>query len=478
MANQSAPGRQDSISPLLLGAYLSGAFALLLALVVYRFSADGNLAGLVPLAVMAAVFCVVNPRWALYQYVFCVFIVVRIHPEMSIYLGDLSALVVIGAAVLDVLSTNYLPRRLPRLSMNFLLLLLALLVAAAFGYDPGLSWRPVMKIGLLLATFASLYRLAAKSDPAVLVKLFFWICCAHAIAIVIPIAAAAGARSFGISGSAFDDLAMVALPIGVAILLWEPTGRSAKYLVGCAAVLGGLVATQSRASLGFAVIASVLVLILSIRRARQVRSGTYVLQDAPGLVEVTATVKTRAVVVILAVVVMIGGAAALLPDLSSHIAWRFESVLTATPTGTVRTRLELWKAAWMAFSRHPLLGVGPGTFTVLYHIFPTLHMQPLHFYTHGLSAHSLFLHYLAESGMLGAGALVALFLNLFRHSRGIWRCERRPTALGVALALFSCGLVFLVTMFLEAGWMWGQSGYPFVLFAALIVRYYRQLSDQ
>jgi O-antigen ligase len=97
-------------------------------------------------------------------------------------------------------------------------------------------------------------------------------------------------------------------------------------------------------------------------------------------------------------------------------------------------------------------------------------MESVGYYVRGLSAHNLFLHYLAETGLIGTPILIALFIRQFNLSRSIWKNEIARDATPFALILYLMGFLFLISTFIEAAWMWGQLGFTFVLFLAFIVR--------
>jgi len=448
----------------------------LITLIVYLLLTEQYPIILTLLAIPAAVLIVTQPRWALYQYVLCFFVMVAIDREIPIFLADISALVVIAAAALDLLMSDKLPQRFPRLFLNFVFLVTAVSIAAVFGYDPVVSLRPLARITFLTVTFLSLYRLAAKVDVEHLVRFFFWVCVFHSVIVVVPFIASAGkVRSFGLAGTGrYDDLAMLTLPMGLALFIWSKVGRGAKYLLGSLLVFSSLVATQSRASLIFAAFGAAVALILSFARAHRMEPTQGSAEETPISAASPLPVKRRITILCLTAISLTAVAIILIPEVFGGISSRFESALALTPTDTFQRRLELWHSALMAFSHHPILGVGPGSFRTFSQIFPSLHMHPLNLYIRGLSAHNLFLHYLAESGIVGASALIALFINQFRISRRIWRRKLRVDQTGYALALYVAGLMFLVTTLLEAGWIWGQFGFPFVFFAALIVRYQQQ----
>jgi O-antigen ligase len=473
MSTRSAVPQLAGVDRPAVIAYGTVFLSVALALTIYlAFSARVQFA-LALAALPAVLFSITRPRWAVYQYVFCLFISLSIEPGIPVFLADCSALVVIGAAVLDVMLSDRLPRRLPPLSLNFAFLLTAVLLSAAFALHPAAAVRPLARITFLTATFLSLVRLTGSVECRRLLRLFYWLCVIHAVIAAAPYIASGGEeRFFGLAGIAYDDLAMIALPIGVAFYLWAESGRAGRYLLGSILILAGLIATQSRASLLLAVLASGFVIIVSLGRAE--RSGTKAPEadDRPETGDTRGRIWKRTRLLIAVGVAAVLMALILLPDVSSAVAKRFQAVFIVETRNSLLMRLEQWRNAWMVFLHYPVLGAGPGSFPSLYSIFPTLHMQPRFLQIRGLSAHNLILHYLAETGLVGATALGVLFVRQFALARRIWR---RPLALGqteIALALYVAALLFLVTTFLEAGWLWGRFGFPFVFIAALTVRRY------
>ncbi|HAZ07910.1 MAG TPA: hypothetical protein DCZ01_05145 [Elusimicrobia bacterium] len=110
------------------------------------------------------------------------------------------------------------------------------------------------------------------------------------------------------------------------------------------------------------------------------------------------------------------------------------------PNSPHQARWALWDAAWRMFCDHPWSGAGPGGYKIL---FPSYHAVPLDGETNWGSAHNLYLHQLAERGLLGAAALAFLIGVLVR---GAWRAARRGTARGLwAAASVTAFLVMSVT---------------------------------
>jgi O-antigen ligase len=102
------------------------------------------------------------------------------------------------------------------------------------------------------------------------------------------------------------------------------------------------------------------------------------------------------------------------------------------PTNPQHARWFLWDAALRIFHDHPLTGVGPGGF---HRVFSAYHPGPLDGETDWGSAHNLYLHQLAERGLVGAAALLALCATL------LFRAVRAARADADTRALWAAGAV-------------------------------------
>jgi O-antigen ligase len=428
----------------------------------------GNtLVAMAPLAAAACVLIISHPRLAVYQYVFVLFIQWELVSSIPLYITDVSAALVILAAILDILVGSRLPSRLPRLTLNFAVLIAAVFIAGMLGNNPMISLHPLARLTFLMLTFLSIYRLVGGVRVDTLIKLFFWVCVLHALVVMGGFVASGGSeRSWGFSPATFNALSMLTLPVGTSLYLWHKRGGAGWYLLGTAIVLGGLISTQSRFSIIFALAMSTLTLIISWRYHRHLKAKKH--QDQFNSVYPNVSLRCRWLVLgtIGLTVVVVG----LIPELQLGVVDRF-SALIKSPTGsTVFLRLTLWSFALKAFLSSPLTGIGPGCFRSIHHILPTLNLSQVGPWIRGLSAHNLFLHYLAEAGLIGGISLAALMVNQFRLSRRIWKLQTRHEDIACAIALYATGTLFVITTFLETGWLWGQSGFAFTFFVALIAR--------
>jgi O-antigen ligase len=83
--------------------------------------------------------------------------------------------------------------------------------------------------------------------------------------------------------------------------------------------------------------------------------------------------------------------------------------------GTVNIRLELWQLGFTIFKDKPILGVGPSNVKKVFSIY---HPEPIGNLQRWGNLHSLYIHQLAERGIIGLGALLFLFGSMLAFA---WR---------------------------------------------------------
>jgi O-antigen ligase len=166
----------------------------------------------------------------------------------------------------------------------------------------------------------------------------------------------------------------------------------------------------------------------------------------------------------------------LFPELFEAVLFRFTDLYSKIKIGTVLTRFELWQNAFNAFWEHPLVGIGPGNYKVVHSIYPAIRLEFIFFFIQGMNAHNLLLHYMAETGVVGTTAMLALIFNQLRTGRQGWRESFGLKNVQIAGALYITSIMFAVTTILEAAWFWGFAGFTFVFFLALIVNNHRAVA--
>ncbi|MFQ6007403.1 MAG: O-antigen ligase family protein [Candidatus Zixiibacteriota bacterium] len=452
----------DDFNKKALTRLLAIAILITAVLITYLSLTERYLFLLAMAAAPLIVLVVTQPRLALYQYVFVLFIVYDLVPSVPLTIMDVSAVLIIMAALLDVLFSDRLPKHLPRLSFNYLYIIAALIVCGFLGYWPQLAVRRVATVTLLLGTFLAVYRLAAKVTIFELVNCFFVLAVAHSIYVLVPFLAEGGSyRSFGFTTVLFDDIAMVALPIGLSLYLRATSRKAGYYLIGSVIVWGGLIATQSRAPIILASAASLFVFIVAYYQNRRIYPND----------ETARIFRFRIRSVIGTVLALSGLVVVLKSSILAGVVDRFEQLLSFEPGSTTTLRLSLWKRALVAFLDHPIFGVGPGGYYKLHEIYSSWHLTPSFYYLRTLGAHNLLLHYLADTGLVGGIGLIALVVNQFKIARHNWLMLGDRLSEPI-LALYGWAFLFALSTVTEASWMWGQLSFLAIFFAALVSRQY------
>jgi hypothetical protein len=119
---------------------------------------------------------------------------------------------------------------------------------------------------------------------------------------------------------------------------------------------------------------------------------------------------------------------------------------TGVPDTSVVRRYVLNVAAWHVFLDHPILGVGPGHFSDYYSMAYCNHVgliEQLKKYR----GHNLYLETLAETGILGLAAFLAIILAIMHGLWKIWKKLQREgsESSDVAIAFFLCLVAYLIS---------------------------------
>lgn len=405
---------------------------------------------------LLSVWIVTQPKAALYQYLFVMFTNYLFIDKPVILIVDISALLVIVAALFDLLLKGEYKFTFPKLSLNFFIIIIAFCVVAFFGYNPSLSVLPILHIIYLFLTFLSLYRLSKYANLNKLLHLFFMFAIMHAFIAMLPFLGASKVeRLFGFARSTLDDIMMIAFPLGLIFFINSTSKKAFLYLIALLLIIAALIATQSRLSIMFALIFGAIAIILSLMKDQTTAKISY---------------KRIRIILIAAMsfIVLLLSAA---PEYITAVAERFESLFSSSPSETFLIRIVLWTNALTTFADNPVLGIGLGHYKILHTIYSPIHLHYMFPYIQNYSAHNMFLHYLAETGIVGTTAVFALLINQFRFSWKVYK-KKNNNLSETDLCLFIISLLILATSFIEAGWLWGQMSYLFIFFIVLNIRNY------
>lgn len=102
----------------------------------------------------------------------------------------------------------------------------------------------------------------------------------------------------------------------------------------------------------------------------------------------------------------------------------------------VERMAQMW-AGWQMFLRYPLTGVGPGNYTTAYQ-----DVASAPWYASRGHAHNYYIHFMAENGIIGLLAFLAVLVGTVLL--GIVAARRAPTPWWRAVAIGCCGIIISV----------------------------------
>jgi O-antigen ligase len=154
---------------------------------------------------------------------------------------------------------------------------------------------------------------------------------------------------------------------------------------------------------------------------------------------------TRAALGLGALTLALGGAGLLpgvladrLASITRYLAIFDAGAVAVTPQNfAVVERMAQMQAGWRMFLAHPLTGVGPGNYTPAYPAFAVGA-----WYASRGHAHNYYIHMLAETGLIGALAYLALLAGVIRQMIVTLRAENRT--IWHSAALGCCGIIAAV----------------------------------
>jgi hypothetical protein len=426
----------------------------LLAASLFFYITDKDMVAVLILALPAALLLVSSTRIAAYLFVVSIYFVMRLNQNSPLLLSDVMALMLMAAFAIDFLLKGRTVLSFPSIYKYYLYLFLALIAVSIFSYDYTYSITPLLRILVQFIIVVILFSAFDAKEIERLIKFFFWIPVGQSIYNMFYFFGSGGYdRMFGFAGAYYDDLCMLAWPVGLACFIWMKSRKSAYiYGVGTMLLLMGMLGTQSRAALFTPVWVSIILVVYSGYKARSLGQD-FVMRRLKFLI---------VTVLFTGVVLMSFG------YLAGTVA-RFQE-LPQLYSGTVWLRMSLWSASLNAFWDNPLTGIGPGAFRYIETINPLLRFDAARLYLDEASAHNLFLHYLAETGLIGTIALLALFLKNLLTSIKLARFSKYNDRSPISIGLFGAGLAIFGSIFYMDGWMWGQNAHAVPLFFAVTAK--------
>lgn len=426
-----------------------------------------SIAGLLALGALIAGSLAFYPRACFYVFLLsvAVYIPYRIG-GLGIHPFDIAMSLLMASVVLDYLLNVRTEIRPATFDFQFFLIITATVLSAIFAYKPGFALVPTVRTILLYFAFRLTFKFALEIGVRRLLSFYV-----YAVAMLslfncgLYILNGDEERIFGIAWLTYETFAMTALPVAMVFLIWSRSTRQKLLYTSICLLIGmGILVTQSRAPL-LAVLTSVPVLMtLSYLKAHRENKSR-------------PKQNLRRVILLAIVAVTV-----LFVFKSSFFTGAFEryQLLLASlhePQGTVALRLVLWSAAWQAFLSSPIIGIGIGNFRLVYQIIPEVAITELWTRVANMSAHNVFLQYLAETGIIGASALLALAWKGLTTSVRSLRQSFEQNEIQVSISLIVTMFLFATTIFYMRDWTWGQTGYVMAFLFGLNAAWKHQIDQ-
>ncbi len=412
-----------------------------------------------------AAWLLVSPRTSFYVYMLSVPIYYPFREAgFALWAFDVVTVILAVGLVLESFLRGADELRRTPFDLPLIGLVLATWVSALFAYSGADAIVPSIRILVIFIAFRAVFVMSLRLGVRRVLLLYVYIVFALSVINVALFTYHGGAlRIFGPSGLAFEAYAMTALPMALAFFIWAKSQRErARFGIVAAAIALAIFASGSRGTLLAVALGIPCLLILAWKKTH--REQTVMFGGA------------------LLPLVVVGGIIAVMVAVSSttlfglflsRVGEAAESV--QRPVGTIELRLVLWTAAMKAWLSSPIVGIGVGNFDLVDQIVPEIRMAPVWYYIRGMSAHNVVLHYLAETGLVGVIALLAVPWAGLRTVRHFFRAQLNLADTQVSMALTIAIIVFAMSLFFMRAWTWAQEGHVMAMILGMTAAWhYRQ----
>lgn len=447
------PKRGEAISNWMLFA-LAAAYAVPLAVLLWWRPVYGVLFALSPFLLLL----ISSGPSAIAAVIVASFFYFPLPGELALLPADMAALVLILAYAVDLLVRKSTP--VPNLiARAYLLYLLVVLLSIALELFTPLSVRYFIRQLVLFGTFMATAHFGHDALARRILVVYVVVAVGNSILALGQFLLAGGAiRAFGLAGRGFGDHAMLGCIIAAVFFLWSRDVR-VRLLWGAATgiTIGGILATQTRASAITAGWCLALALVLTLWKGRTLGLRTPV----------------RNLAVAVGIILLLIPLLVYYTPLFTGIAHRFGR-LGPQARETVLLRVTLWKAAVAAFSANPFFGIGAGNFPRVGQWVPTVRFDPIFYMVSGMSTHAVIMTALAETGLAG---VISMLWFLWRTLQKAWQnltAVVSEAEIQTVISLMAIALAVVGSLWYAGSWFWGNNSYHMAVFFGLIASYGRR----
>ena len=345
-------------------------------------------------AVLGTMLLITNPRICFYVWMAAGGLFYPAHlGGMLINPADFAVLILLVAVVLDYLLRVRTEVHRTSFDAPFLLLIGAALMSIVLAHDRSLTITPTLRVIVIYLAYRVSFKMAQEIGVRRIVQVYLLIVAVlAAINCVMLVIEGGQHRVFGLAWLPMETFCMTALPMAAASLIWSNRpGERLLYGTCCLVIGTAILGTQSRAPMVAVLIALPVLMWLVMRKAQREQRKA----SRRSIIWLAVPLAGLAMVVLMLSETAFRGSFDRIGELINSMV---------RPEGTVSLRVVLWTAAIKAYLVNPITGIGMGNFKVVSQILPDIRLVPVWYYIGGMSPHNVVLHWLAETGPLGACA--------------------------------------------------------------------------
>lgn len=421
---------------------------------------------LLPLPLIFAM--LVSPTLSFYLFMLTVPIYFPYHlTGGAIWAFDLCMAMLLAGLVLQFMLKGETEIRRTPADLPMLMLVFATWLSALFAYRTGESLIPSIRILVIFLAFRAIFTMANRLGVRRIVQFYIYLVAVlSVINIAIFLYYGGAERVFGPAWLAFENYSMTALPMALAFFIWSKSrGERVRFALVIMAIAMAIIASGSRGTLVAVAMATPILIWIAWRKIN--RDRTFDVRYAFNQVLAVAGVITA---------VIVGISGSLLVGFFGRVEEMFASV--SDPQGSIALRIVLWTAAVKGWLTSPLVGIGIGNFNLVDQVVPSMKTAPVWYYIKGMSAHNVVLHYLAETGIIGVTALLAVTGAGLRMARAPFREVLSRSDTQVSAALMIAMIVFALSIFFMRAWTWAQEGYVMAMIFGMTAAWWFECKDR
>lgn len=403
----------------------------LITAVLFSVSLNGNVTGaIVLLMIPVSIFCVANfDRFHVHFFVMSLFVGFTFFGWYRLQLVNLVVVVLLAYMLSNIDTEQFNRLKLPTLvKLAGSLLIISIFISAINSpYVSKLSIYYATEFLMCMASSYLFFRYVKhQQDISSLIDSFVLLCVISSIIIFVEILLTGRTRSLGLASYPIMDFSACALLICVFryIILGHPGGKKLLYTM---IILLVLVTTQSRfAWLGF-ILSFLYGLFICFHYRQKISQALF------------GKFFSLALVASIAVIVLVGiGLEQVITSRASDISLNLFAQREGSDiviSNSLESRVLIWLVAWNTFLHNPLTGVGYQMFNIVSVNYNTLPSSFFEAFVRGADAHTTYLNFLAETGLLGFLSFLGYVILIFSLSTKSIRYAKSQDEITFAIIL-------------------------------------------